>query len=86
MSLIEAHASAVPVVSTDVGGVRAVVNNGSLGPCDPTERRAAFADAVTELSRDGARAKAFGLAGRANVAETFTLERLVGDLDTSTET
>ena len=80
VSLIEAHASAVPVVSTDVGGVRAVVNNGVSGLVIRRNDEQAFADAVTELSGT-ARERGVRTGRSRQRRREFTLERLVGDLD-----
>ena len=46
VSLIEAQAAAVPVIATDVGGVRSVVRDGETGRLAPRARRP-FADAVS---------------------------------------
>jgi glycosyltransferase involved in cell wall biosynthesis len=81
VSLIEAQAAAVPVVSTDVGGVGAVVSHGVSGfLVNPSDTRA-FADAVAELVDDPALARRFGLTGRERVQSAFGLDRLVTDLD-----
>jgi glycosyltransferase involved in cell wall biosynthesis len=81
VSLIEAGAAALPVVSTDVGGVRTVVGDGVSGFVVAREDDRGFAGAVAQLLASPALARAFGAAGRAHVTSTFTLERLVADLD-----
>lgn len=81
VSLIEAHAAALPVVSTDVGGVRAVVQDGVSGFVVPPDDVLRFADAALELTSDPAKARCFGRAGRDHVTKLFTLDRLVADLD-----
>jgi glycosyltransferase involved in cell wall biosynthesis len=81
VSLIEAHAAGLPVVATAVGGVRSVVEEGVTGyVVEPTDEQG-FADAVLALLGDPERARAMGEAGRARVAEMFSLERLVDHLD-----
>ena len=79
VSLIEAQAAAVPVVSTNVGGVRSVVLDGETGhladePADLAARIGSILD-----DRDGATAMA--ARGREHVLATFGIERLVDDLD-----
>jgi glycosyltransferase involved in cell wall biosynthesis len=79
VSLIEAQAAAVPVVSTSVGGVRSVVLDGETGLLadDP----AALASAIASLLDEPDRAAAMAARGRSHVLATFGVERLVDDLD-----
>ena len=76
VSLIEAQAAGVPVVSTRVGGATTVVASSSGALVDPGDVRG-FADAVrARLERPVATEPA-----RRRVLETFSLDRLVGDVD-----
>jgi glycosyltransferase involved in cell wall biosynthesis len=50
--LFEAHASGLPVVATDVGGVRAALGGGSFGLLVPPRDAAAASAAVDSLRRD----------------------------------
>jgi glycosyltransferase involved in cell wall biosynthesis len=61
----EAMASELPVVSTAVGGVPAVVRAGETGLLVPAADREALSAALAELAGDPARAAAMGAAGRA---------------------
>jgi glycosyltransferase involved in cell wall biosynthesis len=79
VSLIEAQAAAVPVVSTSVGGVRSVVLDGESGLL--ADEPEALAAAVGSLLDDPARAAAMAARGRQHVLATFGVERLVDDLD-----
>lgn len=81
VSLIEAHAAGLPVVSTDVGGVRSVVQDGRTGYVRQVDDDEGLAAAVSDLILDPSKARRFGAAGQAHVTRTFTLDRLVGDLD-----
>lgn len=81
VSLIEAHAAAVPVVATDVGGVRSVVQHGTSGWVIRPDDVEGFAAAIRELALDRGRARQFGVAGRDHVRDNFTLDRLQSDLD-----
>jgi glycosyltransferase involved in cell wall biosynthesis len=76
VSLIEAQAAGVPVVSTRVGGAAAVVAPGS-GALVPADDEAGFARAVRDVLE---RAVPVG-DPRAHVLERFTLDRLVADTD-----
>jgi glycosyltransferase involved in cell wall biosynthesis len=79
VSLIEAQAAGVPVVSTNVGGVRSVVLDGETGflADEPT----GLAARIASLLDDRERAQAMAARGREHVLATFGIERLVDDLD-----
>jgi glycosyltransferase involved in cell wall biosynthesis len=79
VSLIEAQAAAVPVVATDVGGVRAVVRDGSSGQLADREDAAGLGGAVATLLADADLRRRMGEAGRAHVTSLYTLDRLVAD-------
>jgi glycosyltransferase involved in cell wall biosynthesis len=79
VSLIEAQASAVPVVATDVGGVRSAVRDGESGSLAPAEATDRLASAVARLIDDPEQARLSGAAGRAYATSLFTLERLAAD-------
>jgi glycosyltransferase involved in cell wall biosynthesis len=81
VALIEALAAARPVVSTRVGGVPNVVQDGENGLLVPPRDPAAFADAVLTLLRDPDRAHQFGLAGRRAVFPRHASGRLVADVE-----
>jgi glycosyltransferase involved in cell wall biosynthesis len=80
VALIEALASARPVVSTAVGGVSEVVVDGVTGLTVPSADAAAFADAVVRLLRDPQLAQRLGTAGRRHVYPRFDSSRLVEDV------
>jgi glycosyltransferase involved in cell wall biosynthesis len=81
VSLIEAQAAAVPVVSTDVGGVRFAVRHGETGLLAQAGDDAAFASAVASVLDDRAFAGRLAVAGRAHARERFAIDRLVDDVD-----
>lgn len=80
VSLIEAQAAAVPVVGTDVGGMRSAVRNRETGLLAPLDDEEALAAAVTELLSDSPRALALAAAGRRHSLTAYAQERLVADL------
>lgn len=73
MCLLEAMATELPVVATDVGGVSGVVRNGENGLLVAPDDPAAFAAAVLELFQDTAAARRMGREGRAGVLGRYDL-------------
>lgn len=76
--ILEAMASGLPVVATNVGGISEAVENGVTGrlikPGDGEE----LARAVIEILGEPERARAMGRAGRRRVEEDFAAERCAG--------
>ena len=81
VALIEAMASAVPGVSTDVGGVRDVILDATMGIRVAVDDAAAFAAAVLHLIDAPEERAAIGLRGRRHVLDRFDIERLVNDVE-----
>ena len=81
VSLIEAQAAGVPVVSTRVGGAASVVRDGVTGRLVDIDDEQAFAEAVLDILAQPEVARTMGAAGREHVARAFALDRLVGDVD-----
>ena len=75
-ALIEAMATALPVVATDVGDIPEVVRPGSGLLVRPNDERV-LADAVLALMDDPAAAAALGRAARADVERHYTIDRMV---------
>jgi glycosyltransferase involved in cell wall biosynthesis len=65
IALLEASASGLPIVATDVGGNREIVADGISGLLVPSGNAAALGDALDALLSDASRRKAFGAAGAA---------------------
>lgn len=80
VSLIEASAGGKPVVSTDVGGVRAVVDDGITGLLVPPGDSEAVAAAVEKLLSDRNLRTRMGGAGREHVRDRFDKARLISDI------
>lgn len=71
ISLLEAMASGLPVASTDVGDVRAMLPEGSRGSLAPAGDAAALARALDGLCADGERRRREGAQNRAHVTGSF---------------
>jgi glycosyltransferase involved in cell wall biosynthesis len=79
VALIESLAAGVPGVSTDVGGVRDVLDHGSLGLLAPFGDAGALAAHVVTLLGDRDRRR-IGTAGREAIVARYGLGRLVDDV------
>jgi glycosyltransferase involved in cell wall biosynthesis len=80
VSLIEALASARPVVATAVGGVPEVVVDRQTGILVPPARPEALAQAMLEVLGDPAQAESMGKAGRRHVYPRYDSSRLIDDI------
>lgn len=80
VALIEAMASAVPGVSTDVGGVKDVIETPALGVLAPAGDIAALATGVARLLADEALRHDMGARARASVAARYSIDRLTTDI------
>jgi len=80
VALIEAMASGVPIVSTDVGGVRDVVPSKDYGILVPFGSPADLAESLKGLAASPALRETLGCAGRQFVRERFDRERLMRDM------
>ena len=79
-AILEAMASSLPVVATDVGGNGEAVKDGITGFLVPPEDPDALAAAILRLLSDPSLAKAMGAAGRNVVAERFTTEAMMNQI------
>jgi glycosyltransferase involved in cell wall biosynthesis len=77
LTLLEAMASAVPVVVTDVGGNPEMVRHGREGLLVPRGDAGATAAALLQILDDPVTAAALGAAGRAHVLENYRLEQTI---------
>lgn len=79
ISLIEAQATALPVVTTDAGGVRSMVRDGACGIVVEQEGAQAIADSLADLLSDAAKRSEMGLAGREAVETRMNWTRVAHD-------
>jgi glycosyltransferase involved in cell wall biosynthesis len=82
VALIEAMASGVPGVSTDVGGVKDVINSDAVGTRVPDGDAAGLAAALVRYLSDRESCRAAGQRARAAVVDRYSLDRLVRDIAT----
>jgi colanic acid/amylovoran biosynthesis glycosyltransferase len=75
--VMEAMASALPVVSTDVGGVAEMVRDGETGLLVGQNDPVATAEAIGRLIGDVGLARSFGREGRKRAQELFSIQRNV---------
>jgi glycosyltransferase involved in cell wall biosynthesis len=76
-SAMEAAASGLPVIATDIRGCRQVVDHGVTGLLVPLHDADALALAVAELAGDGTRRSAMGLRGRQKAESDFDDRQVV---------
>ena len=76
--LVEAMACQLPVVATDSGGPREILNGGTLGFLVPPGDSEALATAMGKMmALPKAERRAMGKAGRAHIQANYSLERVV---------
>ncbi len=76
-TILEAMASGLPVVATDVGGNPELVVDGETGRLTPAGDPQAMADALAAYVVDAALRRRHGAAARARIEARFTLEAMV---------
>jgi sugar transferase (PEP-CTERM/EpsH1 system associated) len=81
LTLLEAMASGLPVVSTAVGGTPEVVRPGHSGYLHSPGDYASMVQSLLELYRDPALRRSLGEAGREDVRLRFSVETMVGSYE-----
>jgi glycosyltransferase involved in cell wall biosynthesis len=80
-AVLEAMSAGLPVVAFDVGGNAEAVEHGVTGLLAPERDPAALGAAMGELLADADRRRAMGEAGRKRAAESFSLDRMVAEME-----
>jgi glycosyltransferase involved in cell wall biosynthesis len=80
--LLEAAAASVPIVATNVGGNRLVVDNGVSGFLVEPGKEEALSDALRKLMNDKVARQEFGRVGYDLFKRTFTLDQMVKNYET----
>src|SRR3990167_221055 len=76
-TILEAMASALPVIATDVGGNADLVAQGQTGYIVPADDPQAIAQHLIDLANDAAGAGRMGQAGRQRVQDNFSMLAMV---------
>jgi glycosyltransferase involved in cell wall biosynthesis len=76
-ALVEAMAASIPVVATEVGGNAEAVTEGVSGFLVPPDDPAALSGAIAKLLANPSLARDMGAAGKALVAEKFTIDAMM---------
>jgi glycosyltransferase involved in cell wall biosynthesis len=78
MGLLEAGASALPIVATDVGGNHEIVRDGISGTLVPAKNPGALAEAMRRIEEQSVDSRrSLGLAGREHVEKHYSLSSVV---------
>lgn len=82
VSVLEAQAMGLPVVVTDTGGVRDCIEDGVTGCLVPVGDVDGMSRRIVKLLRDGELARTVTKRSVAQVAERFTVDRMVKETET----
>ena len=81
VTLIEAQAANKPVVSTDVGGVRDILQEGVTGLLSSSDDLEGFSENLIKLIENKDLRNSMGAVGYKNVSSKFSYKRLVSDVE-----
>jgi len=78
-TLLEAMATALPVIATAVGGNNEVIDNGQSGWLIRTGDHEALASILMRLASEADLRRSYGAAARQRIVERFSLDRMLND-------
>lgn len=81
IAVLEAMATGLPVVATNVGGVSEVVEDSQTGFLVPSGNSNIMAEAIIKILNNPELAKTMGEEGKKRVKEKFSLEKMVNDYE-----
>ncbi len=81
LTVLEAMASAIPVVATPVGGTPEIIQDDVCGHLSPVGDSSALANAVSRLLDDRAKAEEMGRRGRTMIESRYTWERVAEETE-----
>jgi glycosyltransferase involved in cell wall biosynthesis len=81
VAVIEAMASAKPVVAADVGGVGELVLNGETGIIVPPRDSDALAGGIVDILSNSDKIKEMGRKARERAYPKYSIKRLIGDIE-----
>src|SRR5262249_39832269 len=81
LTLLEAMARGLPVVTTQVGGSPEVVEQGVTGVLVPSRDPNALADAIPSMPAAPSRARQMGVAGRQRVETCFDIRKMTAQYE-----
>ena len=76
-TILEAMASGLPVIATNVGGNAELVSHGLTGELVPAANTEALAESLLKLAGDPIMARAMGRAGRVSAEARFSMQAMV---------
>ncbi len=81
LALLEAMASGLPVIASNTGGTPEIVQDGVTGLLVPPRDPKSLAEAMQRLLEDPLLRNRIGLAGRARVMESFSIQKTVSRIN-----
>ncbi len=81
LGVVEAMLMGLPIVSTDVGGFKSILNHGNVGIVVPPKDIAALKDALVRILTDPELAKKLGEAGRKYALLNFSADRMTAQVE-----
>ena len=82
LTLLQALATGLPAIASDVGGIPTAVQHGENGLLLPLGDVEALASAVRALLADPERRQQMSAVARQRAVARFSLERMVGEIET----